>query len=198
MLNNNLLSGKLVRLAAIDPETSALMWSKWRLNSEFSRMLDADPAVLHSPKASREWIEKHLDDFLTHEFEIRTIEGDQIIGSVGLDGDMKVHGDAYVGIGIGEPAFWGKGYGTEAMQLILAYAFLELNLHRVSLDVFDYNQRALRSYEKAGFKLEGRKRGLILREGKRWDVIYMGILRAEWLEQNLSATPAVTLSETLS
>jgi RimJ/RimL family protein N-acetyltransferase len=84
------------------------------------------------------------------------------------------------------------------MQLILGYAFMELNLHRVSLDVFGYNLRAIRSYEKVGFKLEGRKREMLLREGKRWDLIYMGILRAEWLEQNLAATPAVTLSETLS
>ncbi|HEY3313311.1 MAG TPA: GNAT family protein [Anaerolineales bacterium] len=198
MLNNNLLSGKLVRLAAIDPETSAPLWAKWRMNSEYSRLADMDPAVLHSPKASKEWIEKHLDDYLTHEFEIRTLQGDQVIGGIGLDGDMNVHGDAFVGIGIGEPDFWGKGYGTEAMQLILAYAFMELNLHRVSLDVFDYNPRAVRSYEKAGFKLEGRKRGMLLREGRRWDIIYMGILRTEWLEQNQAAELAAITSETLS
>ena len=68
-------------------------------------------------------------------------------------------------------------------MLILRYAFLELNLQRVSLDVFDYNQRAIRSYEKAGFTLEGRQRGVLLREGKRWDLVYMGILREEWLAQ---------------
>jgi len=184
MLNNNLLTGKKVRLAALDPETSAPLWANWRLNSEYSRLADMNPATLQSAKGTREWIEKHLDDWLVYEFEIRTLENDQIIGSIGLDGEMAVHGDAYVGIGIGNPEFWGKGYGTEAMKLMLGYAFMELDLHRVSLDVFGYNLRAIHSYEKAGFKLEGHKRNMLLREGTRWDMIYMGILREEWLEQN--------------
>ena len=184
MLNNNLLTGKLVRLSALEPEIDASLWSKWHRNSEFDRLADMDPATLRSPKALREWIEKHLDDWLVNEFQIRTIEADQIIGSVGLGDALQVHADAFVGIGIGEPEFWGKGYGTEAMQLILRFAFMELNLQRVSLDVFEYNQRAIRSYEKAGFKMEGRQRGMLLREGQRWDLVYMGILRSEWLDQN--------------
>lgn len=187
MLENNLLTGKLVRLAAIDPEKTSAAWAKWGLNSEYLRLSDVDPAIIHSPKAVREWIEKHLEDWLTYEFEIRTIDGDQAIGSIGLDEKIKVHGESFVGIGIGEPEFWGRGYGTEAMQLILTYAFMELNLHRVSLDVFDYNPRAIHSYEKAGFKHEGRQRGVLLREGKRWDLIFMGILREEWLAQNQAA-----------
>jgi RimJ/RimL family protein N-acetyltransferase len=76
------------------------------------------------------------------------------------------------------------------MKLILQYAFMELNLHRVSLDVFDYNPRAIHSYEKVGFKMEGRQRGILLREGKRWDMVFMGILRKEWLGQRSQAEPA--------
>ncbi|HEY3311545.1 MAG TPA: GNAT family protein [Anaerolineales bacterium] len=199
MLDNHLLTGNLVRLAAIDPEKTAATWAKWGLNSEYLRLSDLGPATIHSQKAIKEWIEKHLDDWLACEFEIRTIEGDRAIGSTGLGGDMKVHGDAFVGIGIGEPEFWGRGYGTEAMQLILRFAFMELNLQRVSLNVFDYNPRAVHSYEKAGFKHEGRQRGALLREGKRWDLIFMGILREEWLAQNpaeaLTAQPESTLGE---
>lgn len=190
MLNENLLSGNLVRLAALDPAATGDLWTKWRLNSEYSRLADLGPAMLHSPKASREWVEKHLDDWLTCEFEIRSLQDDLPIGSVGLEGNMQVHGEAFVGIGIGEPAFWGKGYGTEAMQIMLRYAFLELNLQRVSLDVFDYNPRAIHSYEKAGFKLEGRQRGVLLREGKRWDMVFMGILRQEWFSQFSEIKPA--------
>jgi RimJ/RimL family protein N-acetyltransferase len=58
---------------------------------------------------------------------------------------------------------------------------MEQNLRRVSLDTFEYNPRAIRSYEKAGFVYEGRARQYLLREGKRWDLIFMGILRQEWL-----------------
>jgi RimJ/RimL family protein N-acetyltransferase len=70
------------------------------------------------------------------------------------------------------------------MQVILRYAFQELNLRRVSLDTFEYNPRAIRSYEKAGFVHEGRVRKFLLREGRRWDMLFMGILREEWLARN--------------
>jgi RimJ/RimL family protein N-acetyltransferase len=89
-----------------------------------------------------------------------------------------------VGIGIGERDFWSKGYGTDTMKVCLRYAFLELGLQRVSLGVFEYNPRAVRSYEKAGFKLEGRTRYDAHREGKRYDSLWMGILREEWLQKN--------------
>ncbi len=193
MLNNNLLTGKLVRLAAIDPESSAEAWARWRTNSEYIRLADMDPVTMHSKKNTRAWIEKHLEDWLEHEFSIIALEGDKLIGSTGLGGNMKMHGDAFVGIGVGEPDYWGKGYGTEAMKLIVQYAFLELNLERVSLDVFEYNPRAIRSYEKAGFKIEGRMRKALLREGRRWDMIFMGILREEWL-QLMKADPPTTTS----
>ena len=90
--------------------------------------------------------------------------------------------DAFAGIGIGEREFWGKGYGSDAIQLLLRYAFTELNLQRVSLTVFEFNQRAQRSYEKVGFRLEGRQRQIMQREGRRWDILYMGILREDWME----------------
>jgi len=180
LTHTDLLTGKLVRLAAVDPE-HAEAWAKWRSNSEYMRLADMDPATLQSVKSTRAWMEKHLDDWMEHEFSIRTLDGDQLIGTTGLGGNIKIHGDAFVGIGIGEPDYWGKGYGTEAMKLVLRYAFLELNLHHVSLDVFDYNARAIHSYEKAGFTIEGRMRNTLLREGKRWDLVFMGILRKEWL-----------------
>jgi RimJ/RimL family protein N-acetyltransferase len=180
MINTNILTGKLVKLAAIDPE-QAETWARWRTNSEYLRMANMGPSMFESVKATRAWMEKHLDDWLEHEFSIRTLDGDQLIGSTGLGGNLRTHAEAFVGIGIGDPDFWGKGYGSEAMRLILGYAFQELNLQRVSLDVFEYNPRAIHSYEKVGFKHEGRMRGALLREGRRWDMFFMGILREEWL-----------------
>ena len=69
-------------------------------------------------------------------------------------------------------------------NVILRYGFTEVNLKRVTLTVFEYNPRAIRSYEKAGFRHEGRMRGALNKEGKRWDILVMGILREEWMEQN--------------
>ncbi len=138
-----------------------------------------------SVKAEKEWIEKELakdkPDFTM--FIIRRLEDGRLIGEIGLDAPIWSHGDTYVGIGIGEKDCWGKGYGTDAMRLILKYAFSELNLFRVSLTVFEYNPRAIRSYEKAGFKFEGRMREFLFRDGKRYDLIFMGLLRSEWQEK---------------
>jgi RimJ/RimL family protein N-acetyltransferase len=89
-----------------------------------------------------------------------------------------------VGLSIGARENWGKGYGTEMMHLLLRYAFMEVNLRRVTLAVFEYNPRAIRTYEKAGFRHEGRVRGRLKRDGKRWDMLIMGVLREEWKEQH--------------
>jgi RimJ/RimL family protein N-acetyltransferase len=181
-MNENLLRGDLVRLTVEDPETMAKLISQWSADSEYSRLLDWDPARRFSVKSTQKWLEKHSEDENCHSFAIRTLNNDRIIGDIGLDGIRWMHGDTFVGIGLGEREYWGKGYGTDAMKIILRYAFTELNLRRVTLDVFEYNQRGVRSYEKAGFVLEGRERGLILREGRRWDVLYMGILREDWIK----------------
>ena len=191
-MNTELLRGELVHLTVEEPEIIAKYISEWSADSEFSRLLDWDPARRHSIKNSQKWVEKQYEREDSYEFAIRTLDGDRIIGEVGLDGIRWTHRDCFVGIGLGLREFWGKGYGTDAMRIILRYAFTELNLHGVSLDVFEYNQRGVRSYEKAGFVFEGRARGLILREGRRWDVIYMGILREDWLkleQEQLEKTP---------
>ena len=69
---------------------------------------------------------------------------------------------------------------VDAMRIILRFAFTELNLRRVSLDVFEYNPRAIASYRKVGFVEEGRLRRFLHRDGRRWDLIFMGMLREEW------------------
>jgi RimJ/RimL family protein N-acetyltransferase len=181
-MNENLLRGELVRLTHEDPEVVAKIEAGWLLNSEYSRLLDWDPARRFSSQTVQKNVEKLYDNSDIYSFTIRLLENDRIVGGIGLDGVDWAHRDSFVGIGLGEKEDWGKGYGTDAMKVILRYAFTELNLRRVSLDVFEYNPRGVRSYEKAGFSIEGRVRGQILREGRRWDVIFMGILREEWLK----------------
>jgi RimJ/RimL family protein N-acetyltransferase len=178
----DILKGKLVSLAAVDPEEVGKHFADWNRDSEFKRLLDTDAPRLHSAKAVKEWLEKELEKAgnTMYWFAIRTAADNQLLGDINLDVTGWNARDAFVGLGIGPRDFWGKGYGTEAMNLILQYAFTELNLRRVTLDVFEYNLRAVRSYEKAGFRHEGRLRGAILREGKRWDMLFMGILREEW------------------
>ncbi len=176
----NLLSGKLVHLTADDPQVMADAFARWGHDSEFLRLEDSGPAMLFSSKKIKEFVEKDDQNSDSINFAIRTLDGDRLVGMIGLMGMQNQHGEAFVGIGIGERELWGKGYGTDAMRIILRYAFCELNLRRVSLNVFAYNPRAIHSYEKAGFVHEGRERGRLHRDGRRWDLVYMGILREEW------------------
>jgi RimJ/RimL family protein N-acetyltransferase len=180
----SIFRGDQVQLIPPDPDVDAGLIARWMRNSEFVRLMDTDPARLMSVKKHKQWLDKELleeqrDDELF--FLIRTLQDEKKIGLIGLDGIRWVHGDAWVGIGLGELSHWGQGYGTDAMRVVQRYAFEVFNLHRLSLSVFEYNQRAIRSYEKAGFTVEGSARKFLNREGRRFDLIFMGILRDEWV-----------------
>lgn len=177
------LRGERVRLTMEDAKTLAQYYSRWSRNSELYRLMDSGITRPQSIKASEKGFEEFLESKPNERsffFSVRTLADDRLIGDVGLEIVGWAHGEAFVGIGLGEPEFWGKGYGTDAMWVVLRYAFDELNLRRVSLNTFEYNPRAVRSYEKVGFRHEGAVRGWLLREGRRWDVTFMGILREEW------------------
>ena len=87
-----------------------------------------------------------------------------------------------LGILIGEKDYWGQGYGTEAIRLLVKHAFETLNLHRVWLRVYETNPRAIRAYEKAGFVMEGRQRQAEIKNGKYIDVLVMSLLREEYTQ----------------
>ncbi len=116
-------------------------------------------------------------------FAIHDRASDRLIGTCALsqlDGD---NGSALYHITIGEKDCWGKGYGTEATELVLGHAFGRLGLHRIALAVFAFNERALRSYRKVGFVVEGRSRDAIWRDGRYWDEIQMSILEDDWRDR---------------
>jgi RimJ/RimL family protein N-acetyltransferase len=94
-----------------------------------------------------------------------------------LDGD---NGSALYHITIGESDVWGLGYGTEATRLMMDHAFGTLGLHRVGLFVFEFNERAIRAYQRVGFVLEGRARQSIRRDGRWWDELSMSMLDSDW------------------
>jgi len=180
---NNIFSGEFVRLSAYDPQEMSKALSRWSRNSEYFRLLNSSGRPMQSPTANLKWMEEEVAELspATYMFTIRTIADDKLIGELALDVVDWSGRDAFVGLGIGETEYWSKGYGTDVMNILLRFAFTEINLRRVTLTVFEYNPRAIRSYEKAGFQHEGRLRQFLNKEGKRWDMLYMGILRAEWI-----------------
>jgi len=190
---NDVFAGKLVRLSAFDPEEMSKAFTRWNLNSEYQRLLNSMPNRMQSAKSNAKWMEKEVEEMSpeSYFFSIRTLAEDKLIGELGLDVVNWAGRDAFVGLGIGETEYWSKGYGTDVMNVLLRFAFTEINLRRVTLNVFEYNPRAIRSYEKAGFRHEGHLRDFLNREGRRWNEVYMGILREEWMELNNQAPGAV-------
>jgi RimJ/RimL family protein N-acetyltransferase len=186
----DIYTGSLTRLAAFDFEEMSKAYAVWNRDSELKRLLDAEAARLHSVKAGEKFFEEMVknDGPEHHFFSIRALEDNRLLGDLNLDViNNWASRDAFVGINVGNREDWGKGYGTDAMQTALRFAFTELNLRRVTLNVFEYNPRAIRSYEKAGFKIEGRQRQIIFKNGKRYDMIFMGVLRDEWIQSNTAA-----------
>ena len=116
-------------------------------------------------------IEAHVDDGWVH------------IGNAGLHQLDWKNRSAVFGIALGEKAYWGQGYGTDATRTVLRFAFHELNLHRVELEVFDKNLRARCCYEKAGFRHEGTRRQSHFYDGQYQDAHLMAILVEEFLAE---------------
>jgi [ribosomal protein S5]-alanine N-acetyltransferase len=112
-------------------------------------------------------------------FGILELEANRLIGICNLLDMNPVNGTATLGIEIGEKECLGKGYGTEAVKLLVEYGMFFLNLYNIKLEVFGFNPRAIRAYEKAGFSLVGRRRAARLLGGQRYDDIIMDITRDE-------------------
>ena len=121
----------------------------------------------------------------TRDIELLLLErkDDIALGVAGLYGINPVAHSAELRMLIGEKSYWGKGYATEATQLLLAYAFEVLNLHKVYLGVNAAQGNAVRVYEKAGFVREGRLRDEIYRNGRYYDAIRMSILKSEYQQE---------------
>lgn len=113
-------------------------------------------------------------------FAIKLSDNGRIIGIAGFDDIVKENGVATLFIGIGDSNSRGRGYGSEALRLLLDYGFNELDFYRIQLNVLEFNHRAIALYEKAGFKKEGTFREFVLRDGKRYDLYLYGLLKREW------------------
>ena len=113
-------------------------------------------------------------------FAIYVLENMKFIGSCGLFGIDQRPQTGSIGISIIDKAYWGKGYGSETVKLVADYGFRFMNLHNIWLDTNSFNGRAIRAYEKAGFKLVGRRREAQVLAGKRYDLVYMDCLRTEF------------------
>ncbi|MFO7610898.1 MAG: GNAT family protein [Clostridia bacterium] len=177
-----LLKGENLSLGPLRKDDLDVLAS-WYEDVDFLRFYDYHAAV---PK-TRGQLEKIYenagnDGFLA--FAVRKNEDGNMMGLVEIDGISNSNGFAWVSIGFGAKTERGRGFGFEAMSLAIEFAFSELNLDRLQLNVISYNTAGIRLYEKLGFVREGVYREAVLRDGVRHDLYLYGLLRREWKNGN--------------
>jgi RimJ/RimL family protein N-acetyltransferase len=172
-----MLNTQRIALTPLQADDSAALegWINQR-----DQVLSSAPYKPVSAAAHRAWFEAVQQRGDTVIFAIRLIDGDRLIGYCQLHDIHPIHRSARLQIRIGDADARGHGYGTDAVRLLLRFAFDDLNLHRVSLQVFKTNAAARRVYEKCGFRVEGELRQAAFIDGEYTDILEMGILRDEY------------------
>ena len=152
---------------------------RWYSDAEVARLTRYQDGPMRPEEIERFFTARALGaESLSLAVHVR--ETNRLIGTCALSQLDSDNGSALYHITIGEKDVWGQGYGTEATRLMLDHAFGTLNLHRIGLSVFSFNERAIRSYRSCGFLIEGRAREAIWRDGRWWDEVSMSVLHSDW------------------
>lgn len=186
-IQTQLFEGKDIRFGPIDHEKDPEIESRWTHDSEFMRMVEVNPARPISAATIRkqyENLEKQIDDDKNfYYFAIRAREDDRLIGKAMIQRVEWTNGNAWIQLGIGSVEDRRKGYGSQALNMLLRFAFAELNLFRISARVPEYNEAAIALFKKFRFVEEVRRRQALERDGRRWDMSIFGLLNSDWQNQ---------------
>jgi RimJ/RimL family protein N-acetyltransferase len=186
------LEGELVVLRRHVPENLP-EFRRWYQDPEVARLARYQDGPMLVEEIDRFFTARAVgNESLAMAIHVRA--GGRLVGTCAFSQLDPDTGSALFHITIGEKASWGRGYGTEATQLMLGHAFDTLRLHRIALSVFEFNDRAVRTYVRCGFSIEGRARESIWRDGRWWDELAMSILDSEWRaarERERDARPSV-------
>ena len=186
-MQTQLFEARDIRFGPIDHEAHPEIESRWTHDAEFMRLLELKPARPLSPamvKKQYESIEKQMDEEKNlFYFTLRTRADDRLIGKALIEYINWANGNGWLVLGIGSPDDRRKGFGTQALEMLLRYAFDELSLFRVSAAIPEYNEAALGLFRKFAFVEETRRRQALYRDDRRWDLMSFGLLRSEWEEQ---------------
>ena len=183
-IQTQLFESQDIRLGPIDHEKDPEIESRWTHDSDFMRLMETDPARPLSAAMVRKQYEKlekqvEEDKNLFH-FMIRARADDRLIGKAAVYWVEWTNGNAFLRLGIGSAQDRRKGYGTQTLQMLLRFAFAELNLFRMTAFVPEYNEGALALLKKFGFTQEVCRRSALERDGRRWNMYVFGLLRDEW------------------
>ncbi|MFA6948037.1 MAG: GNAT family protein [Eubacteriales bacterium] len=172
------ITGKRIYLSPIDAD-EVDNYIKW-MNEEAVAANFGQYNQVVASKADLKWIYEpptHMQ-----RYAIVLIEGDVLIGSISLHNIDHLNRNAYIGIFIGDAENRNKGYGAEAIRLILSYGFKTMNLHNIALSVHADNYSAIACYKSVGFIEAGRFSDWVFKDGKYVDKIFMSVKENELKE----------------
>ena len=176
---DSILAGQRVRLRGVREDEVATL-ARWEMDAgrEVTLMARvAPPSEAAAKERIAKWSANEKDDL---GFAIETLDDPPVlVGNIGMWGACPKDRCATIGIALGRE-YIGRGYGTDAMRVIVGYGFREMGLHRIQLGVAPFNPAGIRAYEKAGFVEEGRLRESVLHDGRWYDEVLMSILDHEW------------------
>ncbi len=183
-IQTQLFEGQDIRFGSIDYEKDPEIEARWTHDSDFMRMMEVAPArPLSAAMVKKEYekLEKKMEeDKNFFYFAIRAKEDDHLIGRAVIQWIEWSNGNGFIRLGFGSAQDRGKGFGTQALRMLLRFAFAELNLFRVTAIVPEYNVAAIALLRKSGFSQEVCRRQALERDGRRWDLYVFGLLRDEW------------------
>jgi RimJ/RimL family protein N-acetyltransferase len=175
-------TGQKVRLRAYSRVDIPLRLS-YINDTEIASPLTDDIPFPITQHEEEKWFESISSGSDRYKFAIETIDNNVFIGGCSInDVDWK-NSVASVGIFIGNRDYWGNGYGHDAMNVLISFIFNQMNINKIRLICYSFNKRAIKSFEKCGFVIEGILRNEIFRDGRYYDKIAMGILRTEFLSR---------------
>ena len=172
--------GEKVYLSPINSD-DCLKYVEWLNNYEIAKGVNHYTNMI-SIYGEKEWLEKASSE--KYNFAIINKENDTLLGNISLMKINEINRTAELGIFIGDENYLSRGYGSEAIMLLLDYGFKYVNLNNIMLRVFDYNKRAIKAYEKCGFKTFGVWKECHYFNGEYSDEIFMNILKKDFLENN--------------
>jgi len=191
-IQNQLFEAQDIRLGPIDYDKDPEVESKWTHDSEFMRQMELKPIRPVAPamvKKGYEKLEKEINQKRNKfYFTIRARDDDRLLGKAIIEWVDWSHGNGYLSLGIGSVEDRDQGLGTQALGLLLRFAFAELNLFRMTAVIPEHNQSAITLFRKFGFIEETRRRKAILRDDREYDLLVFGLLHPEWAEHTHSGT----------
>lgn len=154
-------------------------------DSEVKSFLDLNIPFPINKWNEERWIKKIREqNDLTYDFAIEEIDSGKCIGGCSINSVNIKNRNCTIGIMIGDKDYWGKGYGYDALSILIKFIFEECNIEKIKLGVFSFNERARNCYKKLGFKEEGILKKEIYRHGKYYDEIVMAIFKEDYLNEN--------------